>query len=1342
MTTLPTFRLFDFEILNRDDPEAEEKQDNKQFMIKMFGMDQMGKTYGIYLKNFSPFFYVKIDNNWKMPQVLSFKCWLQEMVGRRYENSILKCEIVKKRKLYGFDNFTKHKFIKIEFKNMTVFNKVKNLWYKDHKNFKKRRLQKKGLYFEQTDSYLKLYEAKLPPLLRYFHILDISPSGWVTFKKKVNRKKHIQRNTKCNYEYETTWDNIEPLLEKEDGIPLKVMSFDIEASSSHGDFPVAKKSYRKLVGEIIQYWTKNKKSILKMDMGKKNTLLTNLILAGFRFKKIDGISKVYLKNKQKKPSQEQVVKFVEQIITHNLGELLERRELDASNYIERRKLEEMDDEELAAYKDWDLYIPAEFKKNNIIYCLNAKFDAGKKLDILDKAIEYSNEKKIPGYLPKLEGDKCTFIGSTFMYLNEPICCEKGCSCKAKWRCQIKKDKYKVYCDEHKKGNILGKIEKSEPYYNNMIVLDQCAKTPEVPNSEIIWKKKEKNVLLEWTKLIEREDPDVIIGYNIFGFDWDFLIDRSEELRCKDEFLKLGRNKNEKCEIIKSTTTVASGTYNLRYVKIPGRIQIDLYNYFRKNENLPSYKLDYVSSYFIGDTVKDFEIVENKTIIKSNNLMGLKNGHFICFEILGHSSDKYKEGKKFKISNLEAKSFTINHKIEISKKVKFRWCLAKDDVTPQDIFRLSNEGPSSKAIVAKYCFQDCNLVHNLFIKNDIFTAMVEQANICSVPIEYVAMRGQGIKLLSFIAKECSKLGMLMPVMEKSFSKDSYEGAIVLDPKVGLYTDNPVAVNDYSSLYPSCMISENISHDSKVWTKEYDLEGNLIKMTGVKNKDGSFKYDNLEGFKYVDVDYDLYEYRRPTPKAAEKKMLRGRKTCRYVQFKNNEKGVMPSVLKELLASRKATRKLIKYKTIRCKDETEYSGLLKETESTYKVLGKDGEKIFNKEDIIEIKDTYNDFMKNVFDKRQLSKKIVANSLYGQSGAKTSAFYDPDIAASTTATGRKLLIYAKRIVEECYDNKIVETKNHGKVRTKSEYIYGDTDSVFFTFNLEELDGTKIIGKKALEITIELAIQAGELATMFLKAPHDLEYEKTFDPFLLLSKKRYVGMLYETNPNKCKMKSMGIVLKRRDNAACVKDCYGRVVDMLMSGETPQNAAKFVKSYVKDMVDEKIGMDKLIITKSLNGFYKNPDGIAHKVLADRIAKRDPGNKPSVGSRVPFVYIQVKGNVKLQGDKVEDPKFIIENNLKPDYSFYITNQIMKPVTQIFSLLLEKLDGFCNTSMKTNYKRKVNGLKLKYKDDKKKCNEKVICLRDKYIKELIFDDSLRVSENSKKGQKTISSFFKKR
>ena len=79
------------------------------------------------------------------------------------------------------------------------------------------------------------------------------------------------------------------------------------------------------------------------------------------------------------------------------------------------------------------------------------------------------------------------------------------------------------------------------------------------------------------------------------------------------------------------------------------------------------------------------------------------------------------------------------------------------------------------------------------------------------------------------------------------------------------------------------------------------------------------------------------------------------------------------------------------------------------------------------------------------------------------------------------------------------------GKVKSNAKYIYGDTDSVFFCFYFTELDGTPIKGKLALEMTIELAQEVGETATKFLKKPHDLEYEKTFLPFCLLSKKRYV---------------------------------------------------------------------------------------------------------------------------------------------------------------------------------------------------------------------------------------------
>jgi DNA polymerase elongation subunit (family B) len=618
--------------------------------------------------------------------------------------------------------------------------------------------------------------------------------------------------------------------------------------------------------------------------------------------------------------------------------------------------------------------------------------------------------------------------------------------------------------------------------------------------------------------------------------------------------------------------------------------------------------------------------------------------------------------------------------------------------------MTNGTADDRSVIAKYCIQDCNLVHYLFNKSDILTGFIEMAKICSVPINFLVMRGQGIKLTSYIAKKCREKRTLMPVIEKGGLDEGYEGAIVLEPKCDLYLDNPVACNDYASLYPSSMISENLSHDSKVWTREYDLAGNLVEEWGEKDEAGNYIYDNLPGYEYVDVNYDTYRYHRKHPKAAAEKIKCGYKMCRFAQPVKNESGdgeaIMPSILKELLKARKDTRKLIPLQT-------------------------------------------DEFMKNVLDQRQLGYKVTANSLYGQCGAKTSTFYEKDIAACTTATGRKLLTYGKRIIEECYGNNICDTTNHGKVKTRAEYIYGDTDSVFYTFNLEELDGTLIRGKKALEITIELAQQIGDISAKFLKSPHDFEYEKTFMPFCLLSKKRYVGMLYEHDINKCKRKEMGIVLKRRDNAPIVKDIYGGIIDILMKKQNIQEAIDFLKNCLQNIVEEKYPMEKLIITKSLRSGYKNPQSIAHKVLSDRITARDPGNKPSSGDRIPFVYIVTNDKKALQGDKIETPTFIKENGLKIDYSFYITNQIMKPVQQVYALVLEKIWTMQKKQPKLRqFKKDVDALKKEYYDNHEKFEEKLETLRCKEIKTLLFDEYLRVTNNEKAGLKSLDNYFMKK
>ena len=1303
------FRVFDYNVYNAYDTSREnsgsdsdrsshkKRVDSSAFMIQMFGVDEQGKTYSVVVDGFKPFFYVMVNDKWSISMKEKFVEHLRDKMGPYYRDSITDSKIIKRKKLYGFDNNKEHKFIFLEFANLTAFNRAKNLWYTDYQSG--HTLLKGG--YKYLDTEMRLYEANIPPLLRFFHIKDMSPSGWIAIpKKKVLENKTMDtKSVNCDFEFLTNIKNIIPLNDKESRVPYKIMSFDIEASSSHGDFPVPIKTYKKLATNIVEYFENigveqfNKESI--------KDVLSTIILTAFGYESMTEIDIVYPK---KHPgSKEVVTQLCNKWLETNVRNLKKSDDFNNANSLENmfdRMAKELnhepsdengdnDDESpesqnmlsdkpnARGYNKSGYTKPYSDKKATIVdILLDKKFEREGKLNELNISLN--------SVFPKLEGDKVTFIGSTFMNYGD-----------------------------------------KDPSFSHCIVLNSCSDLP-ITNSIVESYQSEKDVLMAWQKLVQRENPDIIIGYNIFGFDYEFMFRRAEENDCVEDFLKLSRNKDEICgtkdresgkyKIEESSIQIASGQHDLRFIKMNGRLQVDLYNFYRRSENLTSYKLDYVAGNFIGDFVKSLEsICDDKSCsigseIKTTNLTGLLVGSYVHFEEIGHSVDYYADGAKFLVTYVDKEigKFRVDTVVTPDFSKKVRWCLAKDDVTPKDIFRMTNGTADDRSVIAKYCIQDCNLVHYLFNKSDVLTGFIEMAKICSVPINFLVMRGQGIKLQSLIANECRKIRTLIPVIEKGDLDEGYEGAIVLDPKCDLYLDNPVACVDYASLYPSSMISENLSHDSKVWTREFDLAGNIIEEWGERDASGNYIYDNLPGYEYVDVQYDTYRYFRRKPNAAAEKIQCGYKICRFAQFSDGESAIMPSILKKLLKARKDTRKMIPNQ----KDE---------------------------------------FMKQVLEQRQLGYKVTANSLYGGCGAKTSTFYEKDIAACTTATGRKLLTYAKKIIEECYGDRLCETEKYGPVLTKAEYIYGDTDSVFFTFNLQTPDGKPIRGKEALEITIELAQEAGHLASSFLKGPHDLEYEKTFMPFCLLSKKRYVGMLYETDPNKCKRKEMGIVLKRRDNAPIVKDIYGGIIDILMKKQNIEEAIQFLRASLQNIVDEKYPIEKLIITKSLRSGYKNPQSIAHKVLADRITARDPGNKPGSGDRIPFVYISVPGKKVLQGEKIETPSFILENKLKIDYSFYITNQIMKPVQQVFALVLEKIWTMKNKHPKLlKYKKDMNillkELTSEYPDDqqtvKEKFEDKIDKLRCKEIKALLFDEYLRETNNEKAGNQSLTKFFGKK
>lgn len=1535
-----SFRLFYFDITNDSIEEGEEDEggggkrkrtDNKQFMVQMYGINERGETCSITVENFEPFFYVKVGDDWTSGKMHALLSEIKSSIGDYYKDSIVNFELVDSQKLYGFSAGKKSKFVKIVFRNTTTLNKVKNMWYQQMPDGGRRLKSAASLAPIQRGT--QLYEANLPPLLRFFHLTQIYPNGWVMVSPKAVQLD--AKTTSCTYEYVLSKSLITPLPDKETIVPYKIMSFDIEAGSSHGDFPLPKKTYKRLAINMMDYFDKS--------MADVAVMFRRMVLTAFGYDSIQGIDVVY--TKREKPTKAYMERMLTEVLQTPFNNLetknAEARKILTVEHMFRKAQQvasgydsadgdeveeagdEVEDEDADESPKHNSISLLKAEKNNTIIdiLLNPDYEREKKVEYMDQVLTET--------FPSLEGDPVTMIGSTFMNYG-----------------------------------------RTEPYLNHCIVLGGCepVEGATIEAVQIVDGDKleaEKNVLLKWAELVREQDPDIIIGYNIFGFDYEFLFRRAEETHCVDEFLQLSRRNGEFCgkrdrkdysmiEIENTKIAIASGEYDLRYVTMSGRLQVDMYSYFRRNFNLSSYKLDDVASQNISDDIKKIANVEhaefgNCTELFSKNLTGLHAGDFIHIEVSSFTSDYYMDGKKFTVLAIyERDGWKIlliggHHEEIIDKSKKIRWGMAKDDVSPQDIFRMSNGTDAERAVVAKYCIQDCNLVHHLMRKIDVLTEYMEMANLCSVPINFLVFRGQGIKLTSYVAKKCMEKGYLMPDLEKAAGDGGYEGAIVLPPKTKIYIDEPVACVDYSSLYPSSMISQNYCHSSKVWAKEYDLDGKLVKEEGEKDRAGNYIYYGLSNYTYVEVEFDTFKWLKPRPCAKAIKTKVGKRIVCWAQLPNNEKSVMPSILMELLKAREDTKK-------------------------------------------KAKKADDPFMANILDKRQLAYKVTANSLYGQCGARTSTFYEKDVAASTTATGRMSITYARRIIEEIYANRVcaVKNANHDMVMTNAEYVYGDsvagftpiyvridgrfldvlsiqqlaerygeltreckpawrmceepgkqtkdvceigenvetwtekgwtklrrvirhplasskkivrvqtasgwvdvtddhslllqsgkeisprdigvwtelmhhdidlstcefiktrnylsankyldeytkdvdtiivkncvdaayvmlflkmcgyyvkqktygvseishsisyrkttpyeddkvvreieiirhysgyvydlttenhhfaagvgslivhnTDSVFFIFNLTNKDtGEKIVGKDALEITIELAQEAAHYSSMFLKPPMNLAYEKTLMPFALLSKKRYVGILYEEDPNKGKLKYMGLSLKRRDSCDYLKDTYGQIINNIMGGGSVQSGIEYLDASLTELIEGKVPMDKLAITKSLRSFYKNPQQIAHRVLADRIGQRDPGNMPKAGDRMKFIHVVNKDKKALQGEKIETPEYIIEKKLKIDYGFYVSNQLMKPICQFLGLALEEMWKYKNKmSAIQKYKRDMADLQKEHPDF-----ETFIKKKEKYCSEIvktqIFDKHLTKINNDRNGLTAISCFFGKK
>ena len=780
----------------------------------------------------------------------------------------------------------------------------------------------------------------------------------------------------------------------------------------------------------------------------------------------------------------------------------------------------------------------------------------------------------------------------------------------------------------------GQIQKT------IFVLDTC---DDIPGATVKHFSTEKEMLLSWFEWLIETNPDVWVGYNIFGFDERYLWQRAEVLKLTmDESLqKMSRLFGHGGRVSlqeKRLASSAMGDNFLHTLSLQGRLQIDLFHVVKRGYQLPSYKLDEVTKYFMSGKLKAVAHNEDGSWqIKTSGTGNARIGRAIV--LLDETGDELTD--KLPITDVGdgfIKVIPSGADAELDTDLAVKWVIVKDDVSPADIFRLHRGSSADRATIAAYCIQDCDLTMDLYNKLETFNNAMCMANVCSVPVTMIFTRGQGVKIESLIFKFCNTANMTIitqtsppfnyvaPEGSDQEAQDSYEGAIVLDPTPGFYTKSPIGVCDFASLYPSTIESENISYDSLLWSKDYGLDGNEQKTVSYGDIAKYQKAGEAMGCRWIDISFDIW---KPDPqdfRKNPKKLKMGTRVCRYAQYPGTRKAVLPRIVQGLLAARAAKR-------------------------------------------AEIKKESDPFRKALLDAEQLAYKLTANSLYGQLGSGVFKVRLQNLAASVTAYGRKQIMFAKAAIEKFYGP---EAKDP---RCSAFVVYGDTDSLFVEINPRNpTTGERLEGQEAIQATIDITTEAGEFITKALKKPHDFEFDKAFYPFIIFSKKRYVGNMYEENATDYVQKSMGIATKRRDYAAIVKTIYGGAIKILLTNKDVAAAAAFVKKWVNDMMDNKVSLNQLMLTKSLRSEYKSATPPAHKILADRITARDPGNAPASGDRLSFIYFKPPPGFKgTQGDRIETPAFMKANGLKPDPEYYIEHQLENPVGQLFSILVDQLPG---------------------------------------------------------------------
>ena len=824
-------------------------------------------------------------------------------------------------------------------------------------------------------------------------------------------------------------------------------------------------------------------------------------------------------------------------------------------------------------------------------------------------------------------------------------------------------------------------------------------------------KSEKALLLDFSSLLRENDPTMIIGYNIMKFDWHYMIKRAELLHIFDEFSQISRIIDERTVIVKDDwSSNAYGRQEFSYMDPRGRVMVDALLEVERSHKLPTYGLDAVAEKFLNTHKED---------IRPRHL-------FMIWQLTSELLPIIPKDK------LITRKKLILYKKKVKSIFEDRRCHTSDTIISYRAKLLEADGSTFRdtvceamELMGKYCMKDSVLALDLVEKLNLWTTMEEFASVTCVPMSFLYTRGQQIKVLAQAYKQTSKLGLIIPHVERTNIKVPFEGALVAKAMKGYHVD--VASLDFTSLYPTIIISHNMCFTS------------IARTTGnIKESD----YHKVDFESHVGCAHDLLKRKRKPEKVICGSFLRMFKRVKYVENADGSlspvgEGVIPGMCRKLLIERKIVKMEMAKWEARCKMHTGDASA--EDLETYK---KYGYTIIERGSLSaeEFEEAQRNF--TVLNVKQLAIKVACNSIYGILGADDGLLAMKALGDSVTAVGRLLITEVMTFLKDEYPNMV--------------YVYGDTDSGMIKFigvptkemhaackiavkkatthlrcMILNIDKKKLYGKNKRpvgSITLKdpdfflLSFEDKCEVMDYERCPINLEFENLYGSYSLFTKKRYIAYICNDEGQITGRIKKGMCEARRDNCSFLRITSKMMNDEILGKVVDDKIVRGKESDVMDILYQRIrklysiglttkpshSSEQLLITlgvKDLADYAKKMtvtrDGKTETYFVDKnkepifdiTGADDPrlffekkilqvillrklrarGEIIASNTRLEYIYLQNE-SAKCQGDKAEEYSYFLENKsyerYKIDYEIYLEKQLMKPITETLEVNFPK------------------------------------------------------------------------